>query len=846
MADLVNKIVDRGAVEQDVKYLIDRFGTLENAIDQINKKSIRIEVDLKGTETLATLIELTRELKTVNDDLTRSVKTLGEANRNNSPILVNTAGGFGKLNNAVATTAKTYHNFNSVGGQFNQLLRELPNLAQSPIIFLQSLTNNVSYFGEAIDEARLKGQSWKDIMKQLAGSVTGLVGILNIAILAITYFTQRVLRDNTSAASMAEKANKKYADSLKSIADNGTEAAAKEISRVRILQGVIESETATREKKLHAAEEMQKLYPNMLDNYTKEEIAAGKAAKAIDELTLSIRQNAVAKIYSDQAAAATVKLAETQDAHLKAIADVDKAQKDLNETTGRLQRGVKGAGTEYTVAAARLKNFKSVAEELRKEEEKASYEVANFQLKAQNAIGKLPDLFTKPSKDKGPKETDLAALRKSIMSDIAKEEADFAKQQLETDKKKQEAIIKSNKSSFEEIRQARWQLHADITGILFLEMQEEKAKNEELHQYNLHQIKTAITDQKTKNELIKQENIRHQKEQERILEVYLQKQLQSLSAYSDTAAKDFEETEERARKNIEGMAKWFKESNLGMSSSAKQHYDQLRETRDAFLSIAQSFQEIGRAIGEGYYDKRMQQLNNEADMLKSNYELEIARIDATAKTEIEAINKKGEAAARYETARLDNERKMKEAQRQRAIFEKSVTIMQIITNTSLAVIKAWTEGDPYTKVIRSAAAGAVGAAQLAAAIAAPVPGYFVGTDNAKPGFGKVGERGRELIVEKDGSLSLSPNHETLRMFAGGEKVITADKTKEILNSINYNPYLLLANQQKQQTDRLLANTLVEAGDITTSKLIAAINKNGYRQSKQNNFSQSPYYKGYKA
>ena len=79
-------------------------------------------------------------------------------------------------------------NYNIVGMQFNQILRELPNAGISARTFIQSISNNITGFAESVQQARAQGASWKDILKTMGTSMFGLVGIINLATLALNYF----------------------------------------------------------------------------------------------------------------------------------------------------------------------------------------------------------------------------------------------------------------------------------------------------------------------------------------------------------------------------------------------------------------------------------------------------------------------------------------------------------------------------------------------------------------------------------------------------------------------------------------------------------------------------------
>lgn len=131
------------------------------------------------------------------------------ANHQSTITAVNDAKALGdklkSLDAVVGQYQRNVGNYNMVGAQFNQLLRELPNLAQSPQIFIMSLSNNMSYFAEAIQRARKEGQSWGNVLGTIASSTFGLIGIINIAVLAVSTFGERIVNFFSESAMRARQ-----------------------------------------------------------------------------------------------------------------------------------------------------------------------------------------------------------------------------------------------------------------------------------------------------------------------------------------------------------------------------------------------------------------------------------------------------------------------------------------------------------------------------------------------------------------------------------------------------------------------------------------------------------------
>jgi hypothetical protein len=93
----------------------------------------------------------------------------------------------------------------------------------------------------------------------------------------------------------------------------------------------------------------------------------------------------------------------------------------------------------------------------------------------------------------------------------------------------------------------------------------------------------------------------------------------------------------------------------------------------------------------------------------------------------------------------------------RARFEKAANIAQIISTTALAVIKTFKDYPAAQAIPLSIAIGALGALQLAKAIAAPLPKFAEGTDDAPGGLAWVGDGYRkELVITPQGKVMQTP------------------------------------------------------------------------------------------
>ncbi|CAB4126482.1 hypothetical protein UFOVP74_36 [uncultured Caudovirales phage] len=176
--------------------------------------------------------------------------------------------------------------------------------------------------------------------------------------------------------------------------------------------------------------------------------------------------------------------------------------------------------------------------------------------------------------------------------------------------------------------------------------------------------------------------------------------------------------------------------------------------------------------------------------MDARYEAEIAQIerrkqamDAAATAEIDAINASGYSAAEKEkkiqsvkaqTALKDKEfiREENELKRKQAIADKAANIAQIIQKTALAVISAWALDGPAAPILAGLAA-ATGAAELATALATPIPQYEHGTrGNAHPGgLARVGEKSKPEAIFEPGKSPYVVDSDRIINLSRGAHVV---------------------------------------------------------------------------
>ena len=119
-----------------------------------------------------------------------------------------------------------------------------------------------------------------------------------------------------------------------------------------------------------------------------------------------------------------------------------------------------------------------------------------------------------------------------------------------------------------------------------------------------------------------------------------------------------------------------------------------------------------------------------------------------------------------------NERRRRQIELERAKFQRLASIASIITGTAQAVVTALASSPPPLNLILAATVGALGVAQLAKAIATPLPKYKDGTQYHKGGLAVVGDGGKnELVIDPSGKMFVTPATDTIMNLPKGSKVL---------------------------------------------------------------------------
>lgn len=221
-----------------------------------------------------------------------------------------------------------------------------------------------------------------------------------------------------------------------------------------------------------------------------------------------------------------------------------------------------------------------------------------------------------------------------------------------------------------------------------------------------------------------------------------------------------------------------------------------QEMKSALATLASELEGLFFDIFTNQIERQKNAIQDQIDLLEQQKQKDIELADQTITNAQEKADAIAVIEARAQTKREALERRQRQLDVQKARFEKARAITEIIQSTSLAVMKALAEFPGPAGIALAAVVGAIGAVQLARAIAQPIPKYAQGTDNHPGGLAIVGDGGKsETVVLPDGSLYRTPSKDTLVNMPAGSQVIPDYIGK---------PQNLALIQPVDNTDRLMA------------------------------------------
>ena len=243
---------------------------------------------------------------------------------------------------------------------------------------------------------------------------------------------------------------------------------------------------------------------------------------------------------------------------------------------------------------------------------------------------------------------------------------------------------------------------------------------------------------------------------------YLQKQADAFKkAGHDTTALDREIAETRLALSNANNAKLIEGQVL---------LDQkIKELKQVAYDTALTFIESGNEKEDMRREERLAKL-------EENYALETQMAGDNDAAKLELDN-----AYKLEKDKIDKEQRA--ADRKRAIFQKTLAVVEIAINTAKGIGMALGSFVPPVSFALAAVVGVIGALQIAAVLSKPIPAFAQGTDDAPGGWSLVNEKGQEAITDSKGTRVINTSGPALVNIEKHAIVHTAEETARMREAI---------------------------------------------------------------
>ena len=431
-------------------------------------------------------------------------------------------------------------------------------------------------------------------------------------------------------------------------------------------------------------------------------------------------------------------------------------------------------------AAQKLRLLKAKELAVKLAQAQAAYDTQRADIDLKNRLatvkeGSEEEYTLKLNQLEKQREAEIAEAKKTG-ADVALINAKYRKQEedlLEEHIQKQMEIL--NKKS------ANAQLRADA---------DYEAKVEQLEKEYSAEIRNAKHTGKTVEQIKADYNRRRTEIDNQYADDTLQRQIDLISSQLQ-----FEDMgkEEREKLQLE-LTKLTKQLARQRADAEKQATEEAVQADEAATAkrkqnLQDWAQRAGEAIGRisdfmsALYDNQIQKIEELLEAEQTRYDQEVNHIDYLAEhgaiTEEEAEIRKRDAAAATAAKQEQLEKKKAQIEYRKALMEKANTIAQIGISTSLGIMQALAMFPPNIPL--ASFVGAMGAIQLATALAQPIKAYAEGT-KGKPhpgGLALVGDGGSQELVMYDGKAYVTPDSPTLVDLPRGAEVIPDITTKTL-------------------------------------------------------------------
>ena len=212
--------------------------------------------------------------------------------------------------------------FNGLNISTQQILREMPVLANSMQMFFIAISNNVPIFVDNFRRAQQELGGFKNAIMATVSTIFSWQTML-LAVLTILPMVAKAIREKKKAQEEANKETEKaitYEELMAEAEKNVFQEVTNGTNKLKFLTKVLNDNTRSVDDRRRASKLLKQEFPEELKNFSTEDILAGKAKGSIEELTKALVIQAEAKAFLNEVGNLSVKLYNLEQKQLAAAA----------------------------------------------------------------------------------------------------------------------------------------------------------------------------------------------------------------------------------------------------------------------------------------------------------------------------------------------------------------------------------------------------------------------------------------------------------------------------------------------------------------------------------------------
>jgi len=479
---------------------------------------------------------------------------------------------------------------------------------------------------------------------------------------------------------------------------------------------------------------------------------------------------------------------------------------------------------KYGKSADELKKFTLLSYEEREKVAANDRKLADFANKLNDdGLAKLFSQINEESRLR--KEAYMETLRLKRTATSATETADKEavaafKQYTEQQKKLAENLYKVQSDYAQRFADEKKEIDDELAKMLDEDLSKMSMIENDWLKVNLDQIETARLKELTSLEQLHNQGLVEEEDYQKAkLDIdrkygvqLVNEQIAQLQASLENTQLTADQKSEIYKKLAEYQLKLQETVAEAEKSSGEKWLDENEKRADEIIGSAQGIADNLFAIGNNRIESEISAIERKRDK-----EIEAA---GDSKEKQEAINKK------YDRLVAEQEYKKAKNERDAALFQ--IAIDTIVATTKYALVGNW---------IMAGLSAIIGATQAGVVLAKKLPEFRIGTKDSPEGWAKVGEEGRELMIDTYGGVQLSPERASLVYLKPHTQIIPARETDLIMQKAieNREPDRTVVNVDMEPVIEAIKNKREYTFNFTDEGIKISERQGNWNRNYMNNF-----------